>query len=1077
MSDNDPDPHSAETQAGKVSEKPDTQDSPVSALLTVEGTKLTTRIEPALNLERFGHYEIAGVLGSGGMGTVYKAYDPALKRFAALKLIRKDDPHFAQRFVQEAQAQARVQHDNVCKVYEVGELDGRQFIAMQLIDGKTLSEASKEMPLDERIRVLQQIAEALDVAHRHGLIHRDIKPANIMVERYDEGRWKPYILDFGLARDQEAPGLTRTGMAIGTPYYMAPEQVSGERMQWDRRTDVYGLGATLYELLSGRPPYDGSNGAEIMLKILKEDPVPLRLRVPNLPQDLQTIVQKSMERDPARRYDTAKTFSQDLQRYLNGDPIAAKPSSLSYRMIKRAKKNRLATAILIAAGLILVSFAAVFAWFQWQNNLQANFARVYGDEIKNIQMVLPSIYGAPLHDIRPDMKDLRIRLQNMEQSVQRGGRPARDPGYNALGQGYLALGEYQKAREYLEKAWNSGYQTPSTAYALGQTMGILFEEKLDEASHNANEIERDRKIRQYEKEYRNPAVQYLTKAEGAVESPAYVEGLIALYQKHYNVAIEKAKQAYARTRWSYEAKTLEGRALAGMGREKVNSADYKGAIEKYQLAGIAYGQAAELGRSRADIYLNDCERWAHLLDAQGYIDMNPVVSLPKAEETCNKAILVNPDDPLGYLRKAYMFSKVARYQMYNSPDDPRTLLKKSIESAQQALRIDSSSWRAHQSLLSASMLSAEYELRHGMDPRNSAAEAIQQADHALSLSPQKYNADTYLDLGITYSFLAEYDTQNGRNPIPMYEKSIDYYHKIDPHDQTMDVGNQLGIDYWFIGQYQSTHGQDPSGNYDKAVEAYRSSLKHKQEDPIALYNLGCVYADQANYEASLGKDPTGILKESISLELKASNSMPGNPYILNMLGFDYYILADYLVENQKDASDALSESRKYFVEANKIDATYFMPYSNLGDLEQVHARMAIQKGKSPIDSFQASRKAYLKSIKCNKEEPATYSGMANTYRQEADWRLQQKQSATASISSGFEYITKSLAMSADNPDSLAIQGALFLLKAKTEKNAAQRSQLAASAATALQKAIQLNPVLAKDYQPLLTEATNLQSQP
>jgi serine/threonine protein kinase len=194
------------------------------------------------------------------------------------------------------------------------------------------------MSLETKVRVIRQIAEALHVAHKQGLIHRDIKPSTIMLERNEDGEWKPYIMDFGLARDQDAPGLTRTGVSMGTPNYMAPEQVSHEQM--DRRTDVYGLGATLYELLSGDPPYQGNSGPDIMLQILKDDPIPLRKLTPKIPADLETIVIKCLERDPARRYDSAKALAEDLQRYLDGDPLSAKPTSWSYRVIKRAKMSR-----------------------------------------------------------------------------------------------------------------------------------------------------------------------------------------------------------------------------------------------------------------------------------------------------------------------------------------------------------------------------------------------------------------------------------------------------------------------------------------------------------------------------------------------------------------------------------------------------------------------------------------------------------------------------------------------------------------------------------------------------------------
>ena len=643
---------------------------------TLEGSVQVTSDSFKITKEVFGHYEIIGELGSGGMGIVYKAYDPALKRFAALKLIRKDNPDLAVRFVQEARAQARVQHENVCRVYEVGEAEGKQYIAMQLIEGKSLSAASKEMPTEVKVQVIKQVAEALHAAHKQGLIHRDVKPTNIMLERTEENQLKPYVLDFGLARDQDAPGLTRTGVAVGTPYYMAPEQVSGERDQIDRRTDVYGLGATLYEVLSGRPPYEGKSGTEILLQILKDDPVPLRKVAPKVPQDLETIVMKCLERDPSRRYESSKALADDLQRFLDGEPLAATPVSLSYRLIKKARKNPLAAGIAIAAAVITIVLVTSFFWVQWQNKLQAQYAREFGDEVKNIQSVLPNIYTAPIHDVRSEIAALRSRLEKMEERVKQGGRAAQDPGNNALGQGYLALGEIEKARIHLEKAWNSGYQLPSTAYALGQTMGLLFQKKLDEAERNTSEEVRNKLKKQYEKEFKEPAVLYLRKAEHNVESPAYVEGLIALYEKRYDEALKKSREAYEKSRWSYEAKTLEGKALVGIAQKKSDVGDYKGAIQQYQLAGEAYATASALGRSRADIYLSDCDRWGKTIVAQTYTDIGPDVSLKKAEEACNKAILIDPDDGESYLRKAFVYNRLARYQLYSSSDDPRVLINK-----------------------------------------------------------------------------------------------------------------------------------------------------------------------------------------------------------------------------------------------------------------------------------------------------------------------------------------------------------------------------------------------------------------
>ncbi len=1047
-------------------------DSPASEFATIDGAATESSHvvgTPGRVPEVLGNYQIVGTLGSGGMGIVLKAYDPALNRYAALKIIRTEHPDLAVRFVQEARAQARVQHEHVCQVYEVGEMDGKQYIAMQLIEGDTLSVASREMTLEAKVHVIQQIAGALHVAHKQGLIHRDIKPSNIMLERNEEGEWKPYIMDFGLAREQDAPGLTRTGVTMGTPHYMAPEQVQQELL--DRRTDVYGLGATLYELLSGQPPYSGNSGPEIMLQILKDDPVPVGKLAPKIPPDLQTIVMKCLERDPSRRYNSAKALSEDLQRYLEGDPIGAKPTSWSYRVIKRAKKNRLATGIALSGAAITILLVGAFLWIQWQNRLQASYAREFGDEIKNIQSVLPGIYTAPIHDVRPELTQLRNRLITMERRVNQGGRAAGGPGNNALGHGYLALGEIEKAKEYLEKAWESGYQLPSTAYALGQTMGLLFQKKLAEAERNPGEAVREKMKKQYEKEFRDPAIHYLKLAEGSVESPAYVEGLIALYEKKYDQALQKAKQAYAKSRWSYDAKVLEGKALSGMAQNQSEAADYKGAIKNYELAGEAYAQASELGRSRADIYLSDCDRWGQTMKIQIYTDVNLVSALQNAEEACNKAILINPDDAVHHLRKAYVYYALARYYLYNSSEDPRILLKKSIDSLNQAQRKDPNNWEPSHLLLTVNALASEYELRHGIDPYKTLQTAIAHANRSLKIRPN--NPAVFLNLGMAYVTLAEYHDQTGKNPIETYEKAIQQYKRVEQIDPTIHTGNEQGIAYWFIASSQKKRGEDPSNSYRRSIEQYQSFLKGAPDDPYVVYNLGILYGDQGKYDAGLGKDPTDSFRKALKTQHHAAKFIPNNSYISNSIGYMHISMADYLVSKDKDPGADLKEGRKFLLQASQIDEKYYMPYSNMGYAESVNARWAVKEGISPLPHYDAARKAYLKSIECNKGEPATYGGMAEMYQSEAKWLIEQRRPAKASIEKGLKWIEKSLKMNADDPGTIAIQGELFLLQARIETDPAARKRSAVSAVTALEKAIKLNSQLKKEYDPRIKEARAL----
>ena len=299
-------------------------------------------------------YETAVPIGKGGMAEVLRAWDPELKRDVALKLLRYDDPVLAQRMLREARAQARVVHPNVCPVYETGTTaDGQPYIAMQLIEGRTLGKAAREMSLEQKVVVLRDVASTVHAAHTAGLIHRDLKPSNIMVERQADSSLKPWVMDFGVAHQRDAPDLTKTGQVIGTPDYMSPEQVRGAPGSVDQRSDVYALGAVAYQLLTGRPPFVGKSTLEVLMKVLQKDPAPVRKLAPNVPVDLATVVTRCLEKDPRHRYSSARALARDLTSFLEGEPIEARPLSLSQLFWRKAHKNKTA-AVLTALVMLTV---------------------------------------------------------------------------------------------------------------------------------------------------------------------------------------------------------------------------------------------------------------------------------------------------------------------------------------------------------------------------------------------------------------------------------------------------------------------------------------------------------------------------------------------------------------------------------------------------------------------------------------------------------------------------------------------------------------------------------------------------
>jgi serine/threonine protein kinase len=327
-------------------------------------------------------YEILGVLGRGGMGRVYKAKQTNLSRLVALKVILAGpDAEAAQvaRFREEAKAIARLQHTNIVQIYEVGEENGHPFLSLELVEGGSLAEHLRGTPMTSvrAAQLVETLARAVHAAHQAGVIHRDLKPGNILLAPpsfagSQTGRtesWVPKITDFGLAKKRdEAGGLTLSGAVMGTPGYMAPEQAAGRSRDIGPASDTYALGVILYELLTGRTPFQGTT-MEVLDQVRHASPPPPRRIEPEIPANLETICLKCLEKEPAKRYSSASALAADLKRFLEDKPILAKPMGPLDRVLLWSRRNRwaLAGAVVLTAAVVLTWFGAA-AWQRYQRD-------------------------------------------------------------------------------------------------------------------------------------------------------------------------------------------------------------------------------------------------------------------------------------------------------------------------------------------------------------------------------------------------------------------------------------------------------------------------------------------------------------------------------------------------------------------------------------------------------------------------------------------------------------------------------------------------------------------------------------
>ena len=321
-------------------------------------------------------YNLVGELGRGGMGVVYKAEHIKLKRLVALKMVLGGAVAGVQqfeRFRAEAEAVARLQHPNIVQIYEVGEHGGLPFFSLEYCAGGNLAQRMDGTPLAvrEAAGMVETLSRAMHAAHERNIVHRDLKPANILLA----GDGAPKITDFGLAKKLDATeALTQSGAVMGTPSYMAPEQALGKSRDLGPSADIYALGAILYELLTGRPPFKGATAMETMVQVASDEPVPPSRMQPKLPPDLETICLKCLEKSTSRRYPTAQALADDLHRYLAGEPIQARPAGRMERCWKWARRRPAAAALMAVSALAALAMFAGALYFTVQLGHERNTA-------------------------------------------------------------------------------------------------------------------------------------------------------------------------------------------------------------------------------------------------------------------------------------------------------------------------------------------------------------------------------------------------------------------------------------------------------------------------------------------------------------------------------------------------------------------------------------------------------------------------------------------------------------------------------------------------------------------------------
>lgn len=1020
------------------------------------------RVPPALA----SRYEDIRFLGEGGMGTVYRAKDPRLGRVVAVKLLKSDNADSWQRFVAEARAQASIQHDNVCHIYDAGEFDGEPFIAMQYIEGEPLSKLKDKLTIEQSLRIMQKVSLAVHEAHRLGIIHRDIKPGNILCEKLPDGTVKPYIMDFGLAREVEGKGQTQTGAVIGTPAYMPPEQAKGDVRSMDRRSDVYSLGATLYDVIANRPPFVAENSWSLLMAVAYEDPPALGKVKPGVPLDLETIVTKAIEREPTRRYDSAKAFAEDLQRYLDGDPIFARRSSLGYVLWKKAKKNKWLAALavtLLASAVVLTGF-----WIRARRQAadQARLAQQLGEGVKEMELFLRAAYELPVHDVERERDVVRERLKDIEARMGLAGKAGEGPGNYAIGRGYLSLGNPEKARDYLEKAAAAGYASADLEYALGLAYGELFRRAVDETKRITNEEEKKKKIAELEKTFRDPALLHLRAALAArIEVPAYAEGLIALYEGKNDEALAKAKAAFEKAPWMYEAKKLEGDALFAEGSKYRHDGafDYDKMKSYFDPAATAYRIAADMGRSDPETHRAECDLWEKNGLALGTKGAPAKEAFETATAACSRAVSLSSQDKKARVQQALvMQSFLLNKSDEEAPAEERlAFAEETVKVARKAAEESPNDAIAHYVLAGALQMRAYTLQTLGKDV--SMKEALASFQRALDIDPRFTWALS--EMGDAYVVEWDNELAHGRESNDLLEKAIAFFGKaleVDPKF-SLAAGRRL-IAYRKLVESYMQHGVEAPETIASFADA---AAKYEKMAPGAF--LVAYWKVRANmlrgaYEKAFDRNPEEPFKTALNTIRDYAGELPDEYWFIYSTIEIRVLLAEYGSRHGVEVEAAINEARHSIAKA--IEIRKLMPIEVrylAARIEIVALERSERLGTLKLEDFDDPLKIVAPGVIGSEVDPVINALHAEILRLRVRFGLQKKRSTVSDdIALGLASLNAALGKNPRLVQALVTQGELFLLRSRTARNEKESIEDLRMAKNAFASAIKENPQVERE---------------
>ncbi|GEM_PF-2666498 len=983
-----------------------------------------------------GKYRVVAELGRGGMGIVYRAWDNELRRDVAIKLLRVHDrsnPEMASRILREARTAAPLDHPGIVPIFESGEVGGTPYYVMAFVEGRTLAALLRDdglPPMRERARIVRDAAEAVAHAHAHNVVHRDIKPSNLMLDR--DGRI--HVLDFGLAKNlQDATQLTATGQIIGTAAYMPPEQIDGPADRTVPASDVYALGAVLYETLTGQPPFTGESFTQIVVRSLARDPESPRLRDPKVPQDLETICLKALRKVPSERYPSARELADDLARFLCGEAILARPESIREKAVRWLRRHR-AASIAAAVAVGALAIAGVERW---------DAARGAEEQARIEQEFLQFLREIALTDLRVTL-DLRRQgvvgdapnrlLERLERAARETTRRApalAEPNFH-LGRMERALQRFPEALAEQEAALTKEPDFAPSLYERAVLRVHFFRRRVAALREQWDR----RAARELASAVAQPGLgqQALparpSDAELAGDDPearTLLAGtqadLTALDRGHAGsgdpLGVSTAMSMCARglfllygadgSRRDEGRARLEEALLSDPTLEEAREGLADAELADGELDGViaVYGSGIAADRGYVPFRLGSGR--ALLLRAQqaqrGAEDPDPWFEQSVAAFA--EAIRIAPLWPDGWIGRGRAHVAWGD-RVGDQGGDPQPHLRLAVEDLDRALAIEPLSVEARQARGWALAVLGSHEAERGGDARPWYRRSVVDYDAALA---DGGTADGFEGRAEVRRWWAMEAKSRGEDPTEQFLAALDDYTKALALDvRSYSAWRRRAGVRLAMAAYGKTRGVDPSA----ALPEVLADLERARElNPghVGLWlELGILHSMWGQHLAGLGEDPSGQFRPGVECLEKAERMTPSLASISDHRAALEWSWGEFELRSGRDPAGHLDLAEAHATRSRELAPNLYMIYETLGVLRTLRGRDAERRGIDPVEHYRRAVEEYSTGMVKNSRATGCLLGRAEARRRWASYLARTGGDAAALFGEALEDVEHALSI-------------------------------------------------------------------